>query len=100
MKQCYNATIEKEDVTEVRKGEIPGDKFARLVSSPKSVTSQISVSWGESAPFGRVKVSVLLTLTCDQTEAMIQEAGFLGYITAKELVATMIEDHEKSVPAS
>lgn len=62
--------------------------FSGLVKDkrPGAARAKVTVGYGESLEFGSIKVSVTVSLECDQTDAMVEEAGRVAYYKARELV--------------
>ena len=72
--------------TQEQETEIPLDPLARLVTEghPQAV---VSLTVGKSANYGELRISASVTYSCDQNEKTVNEAGFLAFEKATELVS-------------
>jgi len=65
------------------------DKFRALVDPNTPETeplTRVNIGVSESMEYGSLKVSASITLTCNQNEKKINEAGGLAFFKAVELV--------------
>ncbi len=62
------------------------DKFTKLWSDKSKTPAKVAIGVGESAEYGAQKVSVTVTLNCDQNERTIDKAGELAFYKAVELL--------------
>lgn len=94
IENTYNLMIEeKGEVKMAKSGAVTGDKFSKLVNKIKLAKGEAvlsKVSMGTSETFECegsrwVKVSAMVTLTCDQNEPKINEAGTLSFFKCQEL---------------
>lgn len=62
--------------------------FKGLVKNktPGAPRAKVTVGYSEALDYGAIKVSVTVSLECDQTDEMVEEAGRVGYYKARELV--------------
>lgn len=67
-------------------GELNGDEFTKLLSTAPGPKAKVSYGYSEGLEFGSYKVSVTISLECDQREDVLNKAGELAYKKARELV--------------
>lgn len=60
-----------------------GDPYTDLIQY--NGAAKVTTTYGRSLPFAEEKLSVEVSLTCDQNETTINEAGKLGLLKAMEL---------------
>jgi len=86
-------------ITTIEEGLVEGDKFKDLIRAKDETraAARVSVTWGRSGNFGDPKVSVMVHLTCDQNRDTIDEAGFLAYDKALEIVEEIEKDFEQKI---
>lgn len=91
----WHADIEDKTGVTAKNGTVVGDKFQALIKAKDDsrAAAKISVLWGESGAFSSPKVSVMVTVTCDQNEGAMNEAAFQAYEMAKRVTAEIIEDY-------
>lgn len=65
--------------------ETPIDPFEKICTPGKTHAS-VSFTIGKSIGYGDLKMSTHVTLTCDQNEATINEAGLHAFNKALELL--------------
>lgn len=72
------------------------DSFKNLIRATDHTrgAARVAVTWGRAGEYGNPKVSVTITVTCDQDEETIDKAGFLAYSKATELVDEVIKTTE------
>lgn len=71
---------------------ISEDKYTKL--SEFGDEAKVAVTWGRTGPYGDPKISVMVSLTCAQKQSTIDEAGFLAYSKAKEIVEEVVSEFE------
>lgn len=74
-------TTDKKGALTTQYGSDPFPKVAKHDQAAK-----VTISLGRSLPYGEVKVSASVTVTCDQNEVTINRAGEIAFLKAKELV--------------
>jgi hypothetical protein len=67
-------------------GQIVGDLYKNLLSKTTKDPAKVAVGLSESLEFGSMKVSVTVSLACDQNEPTINKAGELAFSKALELL--------------
>jgi len=67
-------------------GQITGDAYTKLLSKGAKDPARVAIGLSESLDFGSMKVSVTVSLACDQREAVINKAGELAFAKALELL--------------
>lgn len=77
-----SSTVEKSDAGQIRSE----DKFDALWSNRKVEPARVSITVSEGMDYGALKVSATVSLSCDQNERTINEAGGLAFYKAVELV--------------
>ena len=60
------------------------DKFQALMVGDG--LARVTTTYGRGLPYGEEKVSVTVTIACDQNEATINKAGEVTFLKALELV--------------
>lgn len=60
------------------------DKFQALIAGDG--LAKVSTSYAQGLPYGEEKVSVMISVSCDQNEAAINKAGEFTFMKALELV--------------
>jgi len=86
--------VESKGKERIEEGPLSKDPFPKLVTTAAASKAHVTVTWGRAGSFGDPKVSVAVSLVCDQTQAMIYEAGRLAYETAVEMVDDAIKDFD------
>lgn len=67
-------------------GQIVEDKFEALWKKRDVEPARVAVGTSEGMDFGQLKVSVTVSVACDQDEASINKAGELAFYKAIELM--------------
>lgn len=67
-------------------GQIVDDKFEALWKDRSVEPARVAVGTAEGMDFGQLKVSVTVSVACDQNEASINKAGELAFYKAVELM--------------
>jgi len=67
-------------------GQIVGDQYKKLVSKTNTSPAKVAIGLSEGLDFGAMKVSVTVSLACDQNEPTINKAGELAFSKALELL--------------
>lgn len=82
----WSLTVEKQgQVVSHKEGAL--DPFTQLITTPVPASAaKVSYGYGASKPYGEEKVNCTVTISCDQTEAAINEAGYLAFRKVVELV--------------
>jgi len=65
-------------------GVLSEDRFRCLIQVDGA--AGVTTNYGRSLPFAEEKLSVIVSLKCDQNEAAINKAGELSFLKAVELV--------------
>jgi hypothetical protein len=74
------------------------DTFERLCT-PGQTHASVAFTIGKSVGFGELKVSAHVTLTCDQNEATLNEAGLHAFNKALEFLNdgfSLLQNEEKA----
>lgn len=61
------------------------DRFQKLVTNKGVEPARVAVNYTEGIDYGAMKVATTVTISCDQTEESINEAGELAFRKALEL---------------
>lgn len=67
-------------------GQITDDKFEALWKNRNVEPARVAVGTSEGMDFGQLKVSVTVSVACDQNESAINKAGELAFHKAVELM--------------
>lgn len=67
-------------------GQITDDKFEALWTNRNVDPARVAVGTAEGMDFGQLKVSVTVSVACDQNEKAINKAGELAFYKAVELM--------------
>jgi hypothetical protein len=92
----WRRQVEDREQINIQEGEVKDDSFKNLIRATDHTrgAARVSVTWGRAGEFSNPKVSVTITVTCDQDEETIDKAGFLAYSKATELVDEVIKTTE------
>jgi hypothetical protein len=82
----YTRVREGKDGRHAEAGQIVGDPYSKLVSKSTTEPAKVAIGLSESLDFGSMKVSVTVSLACDQNELTINKAGELAFNKALELL--------------
>lgn len=90
----WRSQIESKGRVKTAEGELKDDAFQKLIQAQDDTraAAQVAVTWGRVGDYGDPKITVTITLTCDQNKATIDAAGFLAYAKACEFVDEIVTD--------
>lgn len=67
-------------------GQLVDDKFDKLWTNKTREPAKVAVGVSEGMDYGAMKVSVTVSLCCDQDETTINKAGELAFYKAVEIM--------------
>lgn len=82
----YTRTREGSAGRHTEAGQIVGDPYKKLLSKTTTDPAKVAIGLSEGLDFGAMKVSVTVSLACDQNEPTINKAGELAFNKALELL--------------
>jgi hypothetical protein len=71
-------------IIDYQEGYVEDDKFQALAAG--DALAHVSTTYTRGLPYGEEKVSVMVSVACDQNEATINKAGEHTFMKALELV--------------